>query len=50
MEAVDGDERTVAFPLREAKAQAGDAAGRRGCARASLRRLQERVVPALSRC
>ena len=46
MDAVEGDERSVAFPLREGQA-ARHAARRGGHLRDNLRRLQERVVPSL---
>ncbi|HUA12193.1 MAG TPA: DUF4118 domain-containing protein [Solirubrobacteraceae bacterium] len=47
MEAVDGDERTVAFPLRDGSARIGTVLVGADASEASLRRLQERVVPAL---
>jgi two-component system sensor histidine kinase KdpD len=47
MEAVDGDERTVAFPLREGTRRLGTLLVGADASEASLRRLQERVVPAL---
>ncbi len=47
MEAVDGDERTVAFPLREGTTRLGTLLVGADTSEDSLRRLQERVVPAL---
>ena len=47
MEAVDGDERSVAFPLREGTSRLGTLLVGADTSEASLRRLQERVVPAL---
>jgi two-component system, OmpR family, sensor histidine kinase KdpD len=47
MDAVEGDERTVAFPLREGTNRLGTLLVGAGSSEASLRRLQERVVPAL---
>jgi two-component system sensor histidine kinase KdpD len=47
MEAVDADERTVAFPLREGTRRLGTLLVGADASEASLRRLQERVVPAL---
>ncbi len=47
MEAVDADERTVAFPLREGTRRLGTLVVGADTSEASLRRLQERVVPAL---
>ncbi len=47
MEAVDADERTVAFPLREGTRRLGTLVVGADASEASLRRLQERVVPAL---
>jgi two-component system sensor histidine kinase KdpD len=47
MEARDGDERTVAFPLREGSARIGTLLVGADTSEANLRRLQERVVPAL---
>jgi two-component system sensor histidine kinase KdpD len=47
MEAVEGDERTVAFPLREGTRRLGTLLVGADASEASLRRLQERVVPAL---
>jgi two-component system sensor histidine kinase KdpD len=47
MEAVDGDERRVAFPLREGDRLLGTLLVGAGASERSLRRLQERVVPAL---
>jgi two-component system sensor histidine kinase KdpD len=47
MDAVDADERTVAFPLREGTNRLGTLLVGAGTSEANLRRLQERVVPAL---
>ena len=47
MEAVDGDERSVAFPLREGTRRLGTLLVGAGTSEGNLRRLQERVVPAL---
>jgi two-component system sensor histidine kinase KdpD len=47
MEAVESDERTVAFPLREGTRRLGTLVVGADTPEASLRRLQERVVPAL---
>jgi two-component system, OmpR family, sensor histidine kinase KdpD len=47
MEAVAADERSVAFPLREGTTRLGTLLVGAGSSEASLRRLQERVVPAL---
>ena len=47
MEAVEGDERSVAFPLREGTSRLGTLLVGADTPEASLRRLQERVVPAL---
>lgn len=47
MDAVEGDERTVAFPLREGPNRLGTLLVGAGTSEANLRRLQERVVPAL---
>jgi two-component system, OmpR family, sensor histidine kinase KdpD len=47
MDAVEGDERTVAFPLREGTRRLGTLLVGADSSEASLRRLQERVVPAL---
>jgi two-component system sensor histidine kinase KdpD len=47
MEAVEGDERRVAFPLREGSRRLGTLLVGAGTSEANLRRLQERVVPAL---
>jgi two-component system sensor histidine kinase KdpD len=47
MEALEGDERTVAFPLREGTRRLGTLLVGTDTSEASLRRLQERVVPAL---
>ncbi|HUB76491.1 MAG TPA: ATP-binding protein [Solirubrobacteraceae bacterium] len=47
MEAVDGDARHLAFPLREGSARIGTLLVSAGASEANLRRVQERVVPAL---
>jgi two-component system sensor histidine kinase KdpD len=47
MEAREGDERTVAFPLREGTRRLGTLLVGGDASEASMRRLQERVVPAL---
>jgi two-component system sensor histidine kinase KdpD len=47
MEAVEGDERSVAFPLREGTRRLGTLLVGADTSEVSLRRLQERVVPAL---
>ena len=47
METVEGDERRVAFPLREGTTRVGTLLVGADTSEASLRRLQERVVPAL---
>jgi two-component system sensor histidine kinase KdpD len=47
MEAVEADERSVAFPLREGTNRLGTLLVGAGTSEANLRRLQERVVPAL---
>jgi two-component system sensor histidine kinase KdpD len=47
MEAIEGDERTIAFPLREGTRRLGTLLVGGDTSEASLRRLQERVVPAL---
>jgi two-component system, OmpR family, sensor histidine kinase KdpD len=47
MEAVEGDERRVAFPLRDGTSRLGTLLVGADASEASLRRLQERVVPAL---
>lgn len=47
MEAVESDERRVAFPLREGTRRLGTLVVGTDTPEASLRRLQERVVPAL---
>ena len=47
MEAVEGDERRVAFPLREGTRRLGTLLVGADTSEQSLRRLQERVVPAL---
>jgi two-component system sensor histidine kinase KdpD len=47
MEAVEGDERRIAFPLREGTRRLGTVLVGTDTSEASLRRLQERVVPAL---
>jgi two-component system sensor histidine kinase KdpD len=47
MEAVEGDERTIAFPLREGTRRLGTLLVGADTPEASLRRLQERIVPSL---
>lgn len=47
MDAVEGDERRVAFPLREGTSRLGTLLVGAGTSEVNLRRLQERVVPAL---
>lgn len=47
LQPVEGDERRLAFPLREGPAQIGTLLLPRGTPEATLRRVQERVVPAL---
>jgi two-component system sensor histidine kinase KdpD len=47
MDAVEGNERTVAFPLREGTRRLGTLLVGADASEESLRRLQERVVPAL---
>ena len=47
MEAVEGDERSIAFPLREGTTRLGTLLVGADTSEESLRRLQERVVPAL---
>jgi two-component system, OmpR family, sensor histidine kinase KdpD len=47
VDAVEGDERTIAFPLREGTSRLGTLLVGADTPEASLRRLQERVVPAL---
>ncbi len=47
MEAVEGDERTIAFALRDGTSREGTLLVGADTSEASLRRLQERVVPAL---
>jgi len=47
MEAVEGDERSIAFPLREGTTRLGTLLVGADTSEQSLRRLQERVVPAL---
>jgi two-component system sensor histidine kinase KdpD len=47
METVEGDERRIAFPLREGTSRLGTLLVGADTSEASLRRLQERVVPAL---
>ncbi len=47
MEAVEGDERRIAFPLREGTSRLGTLLVGADTSEASLRRLQERVVPSL---
>jgi two-component system sensor histidine kinase KdpD len=47
MDAVEGDERRIAFPLRDGTSRLGTLLVGADTSEASLRRLQERVVPAL---
>jgi two-component system, OmpR family, sensor histidine kinase KdpD len=47
MDAVEGDQRRIAFPLREGTRRLGTLLVGAGTSEANLRRLQERVVPAL---
>ena len=47
LEAIEGDERNVAFPLREGTSRLGTLVVPAGTPERDLRRLQERVVPAL---
>ncbi len=47
MEALEGDERSVAFPLREGSNRLGTLLVGASTSETNLRRLQERVVPAL---
>jgi two-component system, OmpR family, sensor histidine kinase KdpD len=47
LDTVEGDERNVAFPLREGNNRLGTLLVGAGASEAGLRRLQERVVPAL---
>ena len=47
MDAVEGDDRTVAFPLREGTSRIGTLLVGADSSEQSLRRLQERMVPAL---
>jgi two-component system, OmpR family, sensor histidine kinase KdpD len=47
METIEGDERSIAFPLREGTRRLGTLLVGADTSEASLRRLQERVVPAL---
>jgi two-component system sensor histidine kinase KdpD len=47
MDAIEGDERTTAFPLRDGTRRLGTLLVGIDTSEASLRRLQERVVPAL---
>src|SRR3984957_17812639 len=47
MDAIEGDERSIAFPLREGSSRLGTLLVGADTSEASLRRLQERVVPAL---
>ncbi|MCW3067708.1 MAG: integral rane sensor signal transduction histidine kinase [Solirubrobacterales bacterium] len=46
-DAVEGDERSIAFPLREGSRRLGTLLVAADASEASLRRLQERVVPSL---
>jgi two-component system sensor histidine kinase KdpD len=47
LEAVEGDERRIAFPLREGSSRLGTLVVGAGTPERDLRRLQERVVPSL---
>jgi two-component system sensor histidine kinase KdpD len=47
MDTVEGDDRRIAFPLREGSNRLGTLLVGAGTSEANLRRLQERVVPAL---
>ncbi len=47
MDAVEGDERSIAFPLRDGTSRLGTLLVGSSTSEVSLRRLQERVVPAL---
>ena len=47
MDAVEGDARRIAFPLREGSNRLGTLLVGAGTSEANLRRLQERIVPAL---
>jgi two-component system sensor histidine kinase KdpD len=47
MDAVEGDDRTVAFPLREGTSRIGTLLVGADSSEQTLRRLQERIVPAL---
>jgi two-component system sensor histidine kinase KdpD len=47
MEALQGDERSLAFPLRDGTSRLGTLLVGAGTSEVNLRRLQERVVPAL---
>jgi two-component system, OmpR family, sensor histidine kinase KdpD len=47
MEAIEGDERRIAFPLREGSTRLGTLLVGAGTSEADLRRVQERVVPSL---
>ncbi|MCW3034573.1 MAG: integral rane sensor signal transduction histidine kinase [Solirubrobacterales bacterium] len=47
MESVEGDDRRIAFPLREGSSRIGTLLVGADTSEANLRRLQERVVPAL---
>jgi two-component system, OmpR family, sensor histidine kinase KdpD len=47
MDSVEGDERRIAFPLREGLNRLGTLLVGAGTSEANLRRLQERIVPAL---
>ena len=50
LDAVEGDERRVAFPLRDGRRRLGTLLVPADTPEETLRRLQERVVPASSRC
>lgn len=47
LQPVDGDERRLAFPLRDGSRQLGTLLLSQGAPEATLRRVQERIVPAL---
>ncbi len=47
MDTVEGDDRRIAFPLREGSKRLGTLLVGAGTSEANLRRLQERIVPAL---